>query len=80
MKLIGRPASGTGFQFSFFGLFGILVSRVEGIELNFLGLSCGVNPFAACVKLPFFGHIRASRMRADEAPAEVPTGATQVAE
>src|SRR3954470_21634494 len=80
LKSFGRPASGTGFQFSFLGLFGILVSRVEGIELNFLGLSCGVNPFAACVKLPFFGHIQASRMRADEAPAEVPAGATQVAE
>jgi hypothetical protein len=80
LKSFGRPASGTGFQFSFFGLFGILISRVEGIELNFFGLSCGVNPFAACVKLPFIGHIRASRMTADETPAEVPAGATEVTE
>ena len=80
IKSIGRPASGTGFQFSFFGLFGILISRVEGIELNVLGLSCGVNPFAACVKLPFFGHIGASPITADEPPAAVPAGATQLAE
>jgi hypothetical protein len=80
LKAIGRPASGAGFQFSFFGLLGILVSRVEGIELNILGLSCGFNPFAACVKLPFVGHIRAARLSASEAPAAVPAGATEVAE
>ena len=80
LKSVGRPASGSGFQFSLFGLLGILVSRVEGIELNVLGLSCGFNPFAACVKLPFFGHIRASRVRIDEIPAAVPAGATEAAD
>lgn len=80
LKSVGRPASGSGFQFSLFGLLGILVSRVEGIELNVLGLSCGFNPFAACVKLPFFGHIRASRLGADETPAAVPAGATEAAD
>ncbi len=61
-RSVGRPASGSGFQFSLFGLFGVLVSRVEGIELNVLGLSCGINPFGLCVKLPLIGHLGASRI------------------
>jgi len=80
LKLIGRPASGSGFQLSFFGLFGILVSRVEGLELNLLGLSCGFHPFAEYVKLPFVGHIRALRMTTEERPPTVPTGAAEIAE
>lgn len=54
-RFISHAPSGSGFQISFFGLLGILISAVEGIELNFLGLSFGVdwNPFA--IKLPLIG-------------------------
>jgi len=33
------PPSGNGFQFSIFGVFGVLVSGVEGFEVNILGLT-----------------------------------------
>ena len=56
-RLIGRAPSGCGFQLSLFGLLGILVSRVEGIELNVLGLSWGLNPFTLTLKLPMIGRL-----------------------
>lgn len=60
-KLIGKTPSGTGFQFSFYGLFGFLFSRAEGLELNVLGLVTGFNPFEPAIKLPGIGKIRFSR-------------------
>ena len=76
-RSVGKPASGSGFQFSLFGLFGILVSRVEGIELNLLGLSCGINPFSLCLKLPLIGHLRAARIvETDAGTTTAPTAAT----
>lgn len=56
-RLVGRAPSGSGFQVSLFGLFGILVSPVEGIEVNVLGLGWGINPFTLTVKLPMIGHL-----------------------
>lgn len=53
--------SGNGFQFSVFGLFGVLLSRVEGIEVNFLGLTFGFHPFTLRLKLPVVGHLGVSR-------------------
>ena len=49
--------SGNGFQVSLWGLAGILIGQEEGIELNLLGLSVGldVSPFA--IKLPAIGRI-----------------------
>jgi hypothetical protein len=37
-----RAPSGTGYQFSLHGLFGLLVAAKEGIEINLLGLSYGI--------------------------------------
>src|SRR5690606_36917049 len=34
--------SGTGYQLSFFGIFGILVAQKEGVEINLLGLTYGL--------------------------------------
>ena len=47
----------TGYQFSLFGIFGILVAKKEGIEINILGLVYGMqfSPFA--IKLPGFGNL-----------------------
>jgi hypothetical protein len=56
-NIIGKTPSGTGVQFSVFGLFGFLASKVEGIEINFLGLVSGINPFEPAIKLPGIGKI-----------------------
>ncbi|HKB82530.1 MAG TPA: DUF3750 domain-containing protein [Burkholderiales bacterium] len=61
-RLIGRAPSGSGVQISLFGLLGILVSRVEGFEVNVLGLNCGINPFTLSLKLPLIGHLGAPRI------------------
>ena len=36
-----RGTSGSGFQLSLYGLFGILLAAREGLEVNLLGLSLG---------------------------------------
>lgn len=48
--------SGTGYQFSLFGMFGLLVAKREGIELNLLGLVYGIrfSPFG--IALPGIGY------------------------
>lgn len=50
--------SGTGYQLSLFGLFGILVAKTEGIEINILGVVYGISPSQHAIKLPGFGDIR----------------------
>ncbi|HEV8647514.1 MAG TPA: DUF3750 domain-containing protein [Burkholderiales bacterium] len=49
--------SGNGFQLSLFGVFGVLVSRVEGFEVNVLGLTFGFDPFTLALKLPLIGRL-----------------------
>ena len=63
-KLVGSAPSGRGFQLSLFGLAGITASGVEGLEVNLLGLTFGVNPFDPSLKLPLVGRIGASRAAA----------------
>jgi hypothetical protein len=54
-QVFGAAPSGHGFQFSLAGLLGLLLSPVEGVEVNLLGLSFGVSPLG--IKLPFVGRI-----------------------
>ena len=54
-KFISTTPSGTGFQFSLYGLFGFLFSKQEGIEVNFLTLSIGIDPFDLKLRLPGMG-------------------------
>ncbi|HET9384587.1 MAG TPA: DUF3750 domain-containing protein [Gemmatimonadales bacterium] len=61
-RLIGPAPSGSGLQLSLFGLFGVVVSGVEGLEINVLGLTFGVNPFAPALKLPVFGRLGPVRL------------------
>jgi len=49
--------SGTGYQFSLYGLLGIIWARKEGLEINILGLVYGFNPYSLTLKLPGFGDI-----------------------
>ncbi len=52
-----KAPSGTGYQFSLLGLFGILIAKKEGIEINLLGFVYGIKfaPFA--LLLPGIGQI-----------------------
>ncbi|MBI4529611.1 MAG: DUF3750 domain-containing protein [Deltaproteobacteria bacterium] len=54
-SLLERSPSGTGYQISLYGLFGVLVAAEEGLEINLLGLSFGVDLFRPALKLPFVG-------------------------
>lgn len=60
-KLFARAPSGTGYQFSFFGMVGILIAKKEGLEINLLGAVFGINPSAHTISLPGIGAIPASK-------------------
>lgn len=56
-RLIAPAPSGSGWQVSLFGLIGITAAWQEGIELNLLGCTFGIDPLDRAIKLPGFGHI-----------------------
>jgi hypothetical protein len=49
--------SGTGAQLNLFGALGLLVGWEEGIEVNLLGLTFGVNLKRLALKLPMLGNV-----------------------
>lgn len=55
--LVARAPSGTGYQFSILGLFGVLVGVEEGLEINIAGLTFGVDPLGLAFKLPGVGRV-----------------------
>ena len=57
IRPVGITPSGTGGQMSLFGLAGVLVGREEGVELNLLGLTFGVDPRSLSIKLPLIGRL-----------------------
>jgi hypothetical protein len=54
---VARSPSGTGAQLNFFGLLGALAGVEEGVELNVLGLTFGVDPLDLSVKVPMAGRL-----------------------
>jgi len=54
---IARAPSGTGWQVSLWGLLGLMVAREEGIEIDILGLTFGVDFAQPALKLPGLGRI-----------------------
>jgi hypothetical protein len=54
-SVFSSAPSGHGYQLSLGGVLGVAASRVEGVELNVLGLNVGVGPGG--LKLPFVGRI-----------------------
>ena len=56
-KIFDETPSGTGYQLSLFGTLGFMVAVEEGVEVNLLGFTFGVDPFDAAVKLPGVGRI-----------------------
>ena len=55
--LLDRAPSGTGWQVSLFGLLGVLVAEEEGLEVNILGLTFGVDVTRPALKLPGLGRL-----------------------
>ena len=55
--VFGTAPSGRGLQFCMLGLAGVTVGRLEGFEINVLGLTFGFNPFSRALKLPIVGHV-----------------------
>lgn len=49
--------SGSGYQFSLLGVVGLLVAWEEGLEVNLLGLTFGIDPFDLALKVPGLGRI-----------------------
>ena len=60
-RLLASAPSGSGGQFSLGGLFALTASGVEGLEVNILGLTFGINPFDPALKLPVVGRLGPSR-------------------
>jgi hypothetical protein len=56
-KLIAKSPSGTGGQVNLVGVLGVLVGVEEGLEVNVLGLTFGLDPKQLAIKLPLAGHI-----------------------
>lgn len=62
-KVCGTAPSGHGAQVSLLGALGALASRVEGFEINVLGLSLGIDPFSPALRLPLLGRLGPARPR-----------------
>jgi len=60
-RIVASAPSGSGVQISLAGLLALTASGVEGIELNLLGLTFGIDPFSPALKLPLIGRIGAAR-------------------
>jgi hypothetical protein len=54
---VGLAPSGTGLQLSLFGLAGLLVGWEEGVEVNLLGLTFGLDLNRPALKLPGIGRL-----------------------
>jgi hypothetical protein len=60
-NILDAAPSGRGVQFSIAGLFALTLSGVEGLEVNLLGLTFGINPFDPALKLPLLGRLGPAR-------------------
>lgn len=56
-KFFAFSESKTGVQFSFYGMFGIILGLVEGIEINIIGISFGIDFLHPGLKLPGIGRV-----------------------
>ncbi|MGH8629718.1 MAG: DUF3750 domain-containing protein, partial [Burkholderiales bacterium] len=78
-RLIWTAPSGCGVQLSLFGLVGVLASPIEGLEVNVLGLTFGVDPFVPAIKLPLIGRLGLSRSNGPGAQANLPAHTSKAA-
>ena len=54
---VARAPSGTGWQLSFGGIIGVMLARVEGIEINLFGLVAGIDVLHPAIKIPGVGRV-----------------------
>jgi len=59
-SVIAAAPSGSGVQFSVAGVLAVTASTVEGLELNVLGLTFGLDPWPPAIKLPLLGRLGAT--------------------
>ena len=57
---LGRTPAGRGAQLSLLGMAGVLAGWDEGVEVNLLGLTFGVDMRAPALKLPVAGRLGVS--------------------
>lgn len=55
--VFAKSPSGEGLQFSLRGLFGLIVGIEEGVEVNMLGLTAGLDVSPLAIKLPGVGRV-----------------------
>ena len=58
---IAQTPSGTGLQVNVLGVAGILAGVDEGLEINLLGLTFGIDPLGLSLKLPLIGRVGPGR-------------------
>jgi hypothetical protein len=56
-EIVAAAPSGTGYQLSAFGMLGLLAAWEEGLEVNILGMTFGIDPLDLAVKLPGLGRL-----------------------
>lgn len=71
-RSVHRTPSGTGGQASLFGVLGVAAGVEEGVEVNVLGLTVGVDPKSLSIKLPIIGRLGPGR---DAKPVRLGDGA-----
>src|SRR5580704_10755442 len=73
---IAKLPSGTGAQLNLLGVAGIAVGLEEGVEVNLLGLTFGIDPRHLALKLPIIGSVGPKRF-AGSAQVHPPLDAPQ---
>jgi hypothetical protein len=71
----GLTESETGVEMSLYGLLGLKIGRVEGIEVNFLTLVAGLDTRRPAVKIPAFGRIGLELLQSPSLAANAPSKA-----
>lgn len=54
---VAKLPSGTGAQLSLLGVAGVALGWEEGLEVNVIGLTFGIDPKSLSLKLPLIGHV-----------------------
>ena len=56
-QVLAAVPSGSGYQISLLGLAGVLAAREEGLEVNLLGMTFGIDPLDLALKVPGLGRL-----------------------
>ncbi|KAA8995762.1 DUF3750 domain-containing protein [Affinibrenneria salicis] len=66
LRPVGLPPSGKGVQVSLLGVLGLTLGAEEGVEVNILSASIGVDFNPPALRLPFIGRLGYDNVRKDE--------------